>query len=422
MRSILEGARETNVVHQFDVIVCGGGPAGVAAAIGAARAGAKTCIIETQGALGGVWTSGNLSFIIDEANKGGILQELFARIDHYHARQGQACEPEVVKLVLEQLCAELNIHVRLHTRVVAAHVNDSNQLQYVMTESKSGREAWQSKVFIDCTGDGDVAALAGSTYELGEDGTGQTQPMSLIAVLAGIPAQEAERFIKYSLGARDNLYREFQRAGVDPSYSKPALWHPGGELCLFMGNHQYNVSGLNADDISRATISARREIFDQILALKALGGIWKNIKIVSIAAQIGVREGRRIMGRYKLTVQDLVNGTKHEDGICRVTFPVDVHALDPNKGKSYGTQGVFAQPYDIPLRALIAKDVDGLMMAGRCISGDFFAHASYRVTGNAATMGEAAGVAAALAALSDLMPHEVPAEQVIARLNIQLKN
>jgi hypothetical protein len=135
-----------------------------------------------------------------------------------------------------------------------------------------------------------------------------------------------------------------------------------------------------------------------------MGGPWKNLHIVATAAQIGVREGRRIHGRYTVTADDLREGRKHEDAVCRVTFPIDVHSTDPTKDKGIVGAGFRAKPYDIPLRALIAKDVDGLMMAGRCISGDFIAHSSYRVTGNAVAMGEAAGKTAAEAAKSGKLP------------------
>jgi len=133
-----------------------------------------------------------------------------------------------------------------------------------------------------------------------------------------------------------------------------------------------------------------------------------------LSEHIGVREGRRIHGRYTVSTQDLVDGARHEDAVCRVTFGVDVHSPDPGKTKAIERTGVRAKPYDIPYRALVAKDADGLLMAGRCISGDFLAHSSYRVTGNAVAMGEAAGVAAALAAKSGRLPHEIPWAEIAA--------
>ena len=122
--------------------------------------------------------------------------------------------------------------------------------------------------------------------------------------------------------------------------------------------------------------------------------------------QIGVRDGRRIAGRYTVSKEDLIKGAHYEDGVARATFVVDVHATTAEHNKKSGIHGsdIKVKPYDIPLRALIAKDVDGLMMAGRCISGDFIAHSSYRVTGNAVAMGEAAGAVAATAALSAPSP------------------
>ena len=140
--------------------------------------------------------------------------------------------------------------------------------------------------------------------------------------------------------------------------------------------------------------------------------MWKNIRIVATAEQIGVREGRRLAGLYELNADDLREGRTHADAVCRVTFPIDVHATNPQKEKGIEKSTFRAKPYDIPLRALIARDVRGLLMAGRCISGDFIAHSSYRVTGNAAAMGQAAGAAAALAVRSGRLPEDVPWEDL----------
>jgi hypothetical protein len=138
--------------------------------------------------------------------------------------------------------------------------------------------------------------------------------------------------------------------------------------------------------------------------------------VVATCEQIGVREGRRIHGHYTVSTEDIVRGARHADGICHVTFNVDIHSLDPTRDKGLSNMGVVMKPYDIPLRALIAQDVDGLLLAGRCISGDFYAHASYRVTGNSVATGEAAGVLAAISTLEDVPPHEVPWASVACSL------
>jgi hypothetical protein len=282
-----------------------------------------------------------------------------------------------------------------------------------MTESKSGREAWSAKTFIDCTGDGDLAARAGCAFDVGRPGSGACQPMSLEALVIGLRADEVADFIGGGSEApKLRLLAEMERAGVHPSYAKPVLFHIREGLFLLAANHEYGVPATDAEGITAGTIRARAEIHRIVNALRKLGGPWRDVRVVATGEQIGVREGRRVRGRYEVTVDDMVRGATHEDAVCRVTFGIDVHSTDPTRGKSYGNEGVRAKPYDIPIRALIARDADGLLLAGRCISGDFLAHSSYRVTGNAAAMGQAAGALGAVAALSDRLPHEVPWAEV----------
>lgn len=427
LQKVQEPAREIPVSERYDVIVCGAGPAGVAAAIAAARQGARTCLIEMHGCLGGVWTAGNLSYILDAYGKGGFLSELVAEIKKRGAgygpelvgtrRVGAVADVEELKLILEQMCADAGVHVRLYTRIAGAVRDGRGRLAAVLTESKSGREAWAADVFVDATGDGDLGALAGCGFDLGEPGTGRLQPMSLIMVVAGVDPAEAQPFCRNETQSRINLYEEILRSGKEPTYMQPALFHVRDDLYLLMANHEYEVSGMNAADLTCATMAARRDIYEVVDGLRSLGGIWTNLRIVSTGAQIGVREGRRIHGRYTVTLEDMLNGAEHEDAVCRATFGVDVHSLNAQESKGFSYQGKYKViPYDIPLRALIAKDVDGLLLAGRCISGDFFAHSSYRVTGNAVAMGEGAGVLAGAAARLGLAPHEVPWPEVSRRL------
>lgn len=418
-----EAARRVPVSGHSEVIVAGAGPAGVAAAVAAARAGASTLLIENQGCLGGIWTAGLLSWVIDQGNKDGLMREITGELQRRDAyapraeRTDYAYDPEVMKLLLEELCAEAGVRVRLHTRVVAAEVEAGRRLRWLLTESKSGREAWSADTFVDCTGDGDLAAQAGCGFDQGRPGSGQMQPMSLMALVAGIQADDVQPFIGGGgEAAKLALLAEMHRAGVDPSYAKPTLFRIRDTLFALMANHEYGVSGTDTDELTRATLRARREVHALVDALRGLGGCWDGLRIVATGAQIGVREGRRIHGRYTVTEEDLLSGATHADGICPVTFGIDVHATDPAHGKGYGTDNrARTRPYDIPLRALLAKDVDGLLMAGRCISGDFLAHSSYRVTGNAVAMGEAAGRCAALAARTGCLPHEVPFAAVQAR-------
>jgi hypothetical protein len=207
------------------------------------------------------------------------------------------------------------------------------------------------------------------------------------------------------------------RAGVPPSYTKPCLWHVRDGLYVLMANHEYGYKGLDAREITEATLQARRELHGMIAGLRALGGIWKDLRLVATAEQIGVRETRRIHGLYTVTQQDLLDGARHEDAVCRVGFGIDVHSLSRGRGTDHEpVNRTLTKPYDIPARALIARDVQGLLMAGRCISGDFLAHSSYRVTGNAVQLGQAAGVMAATAVRSRRDPQQVPWEELSAGL------
>lgn len=425
MASIVEPIRELTVGKSFDVIVSGGGPAGIAAALSAARGGAKTCLIEAHGCLGGIWTSGLLGYVLDSRQKGGILQELFDKLDNHQARNnGIIFDTETMKLLLEQLCLEAGVYVRLHTRVAAAYRTESgDRIAAVVTESKSGREAWQAKVYIDTTGDGDLAAHAGCSFDYGEERTGVTQPMSLIAVVTADPPDSYASITSNTPARGIRLISEAERASFRLSYERSSIWHIRDRLYVMMANHEYGKSALNADDLTEATMHARKELHELVESLRGLNGIWSSLRLVNTAAQIGVREGRRVKGRYMVRVDDVVQGQRHHDAICRVHFPLDVHSPHPDektglhrindKFKTYREQ---MQAYDIPLRALIARDVDGLLMAGRCISGDFLAHSSYRVTGNAVAMGQAAGVLASVAVGKNLHPHEVAWRDVEAAL------
>lgn len=408
---ISEPARQLPVAGEYDVVVCGGGPAGVSAAIAAAQTGARTLLIEGEGCLGGIWTSGQLCVILDAAGKGGLMHEFEARLkshDAYLVKSGRSkytYDVEAMKHILDTLCEEAGVEVRLHTRVVAVN-RDGNRMRSIITESYSGREAICAEVFVEATGNGQMAASAGCTYAVGHPESGQTQPATLIGVISGAPAEEpGTRSMEEKLA----FLRLLQSVGFEPSYRKPSMWRlPNPELCCLSVHHAYEVPCDDAEAITRATIEGRKQLNEAVQALRGIPA-WRGVRLVSTATHLGIREGRRIHGLYCLTVDDIQNGTRFDDGICLVRFGVDIHAVtlnDDDLQQGY-SQGIKVHPYNIPLRSLIAKDVSNLALAGRCVSGDFYAHASYRVTGNAVPMGEAAGVAAAMAsdegvALKDL--------------------
>lgn len=416
-----EPAHDVPLAGEVDVIVCGGGPAGFAAAIAAARTGARTLLFDMHGCLGGTWTAGLLTWTF-EFDRPGLTAELRRRLERCDARRGTrpgtfVYEVEAMKLLLEQMCIEAGVGFQLFTRVAAAYRDDARRLGTVITESKSGRQAWRARAFIDATGDGDLAAQAGCGWDYGYRVTGQTQPLTFNALITVRDAEAVKECVSFWGGdiswrrkAVEALRAEFARAGFECSYGKPTIFQMRDSLLTLMINHEYGVAPFDAKAMTAATVRARQEVGDAIAALRSLGGPWDGVQLVATAEQIGVREGRRIHGRYTVTRDDLERGARHDDAVARVTFGVDVHAAtrEVNAHTPISRMDVKTLPYDIPLRALIAREVDGLLLAGRCISGDFLAHASYRVTGTAVAMGQAAGAAGALAALGGALPHELP--------------
>lgn len=414
------------VCGNYDVVISGGGPAGVSAAIASARAGAKTLLLEVASCLGGVWTAGILAWVFD-FDQDGFTRELTAELQRRGAKLGNnvknyTYDIEEMKLLLEEKCLEAGVDIQLHTRVVAAVKDSSNHLRAVVSESKSGRQVWMADAFVDATGDGDLGALAGCGFDYGFHSPEETQPMTFMSLVAVNDPEALKEYISFWQGpgptVKDQRLRawqgflsEIRKAGLEPSYGRPTLFQVRDRLLAIMINHEYGVSSLDAKQVTQATIRGRAEVGRIVKALRQLGGIWESIQLVASAEHIGVRDGRRIHGRYRVTVDDLIAGGEHEDATAHVTFNVDVHSFtkEQNRKESgLSHKGITTKPYDIPIRALIAKDVDGLLMAGRCISGDYLAHASYRVTGNAVAMGQSAGVTAALSAKLGVLPQEVP--------------
>ena len=424
---LTEPARSIPVAGEYDVVVCGGGPAGTAAAIAAGRCGAKTIVLESQGCLGGIMTTGMMPKIINGIGKGGFLKEL---VDELAALDtpviNDVCDPESVKYLFERLCAESRVDIRYHTTICQVFSDgnfDRPGLRAVVTESKSGREAWVGKLFIDCTGDGDIGRFSGCSVDFGNPETGRTQPASLCAMVGGIPYDRISNFVHQGTGKEDerrNLFALFEKLGKPTSYTLPSLFlleEVGRYIC--MSTHQYGVSPFDAQAVTDATIAARKEIHEQIKVLNdSPDDVWKSLKLYATADRLGIREGGRIKGLYTVTVDDIRGGKCHEDAVCSISAAVDIHTTRPDSDSksAFSDGGIKVSTYDIPLRALISKEVPNLLMAGRCISGDFYAHASYRILGGAIPMGEGAGKYAAWLVKNNLIPSAETALE-FARLN-----
>ena len=397
-----------------DVLIIGGGVGGTMAAIAAAGRGVDVTLVERGGCLGGMWTAGLVGMTLDAENKEGLLSEFLARVRQEQKRKA-ATIFEIQKYLLEEMCRENGVHICFHSQVCEVKAYD-RKIQKVQVITKSGLLEFESAIVIDATGDGDVAAMAGCGFEYGRASDKKAQPMSMIALISGI-GKAARAYVSYPgepfWDARKRLKEVMDRAGVSCSIHYPSIQPLCGDLYILSANQEYGKSGCNVDELTEATIDARAEIYRLIRDLK-LGApeIFGELVLAATPECIGVREGRRIHGRYTITVEDVIAGKRHEDAVCRVSYWVDIHSLENDGGKGFTDEGVKAQPYDIPFRALLPRDIDNLIMAGRCISGDFYAHASYRVAGNMAPVGEAAGRMAAKALKEGKPPCQVRFENL----------
>jgi len=283
---------------------------------------------------------------------------------------------------------------------------ENDQMRGVVFDSKSGSFAVLARIVIDCTGDGDVAARAGAPYAKGRQGDGLLQPMTMMFRLGGLEwvqrdAHALRKLVDEAVRATGHHYRlPFERPW--------ALHLPNpGEVTVQLTH----VRGLDATDIRQRTwaeIEGRRQTQAVVSFLRQHVESFQDAYLIETATEIGVRETRRILGEYVLDEQDVREAQKFDDGIATVSFGIDIHNPDETAQTDIPLQG----PYDIPYRCLVPRQIDNLLVAGRCISGTFEAHASYRVKGPCMAMGQAAGVAAALCTSRDEMPRTLGATLV----------
>lgn len=427
MEMYQEAARESPVTASVDVLVLGAGPAGVAAAVSAARQGARTMLVEQLGDVGGIATSGLMSHWTGNT-KGGIYEEFLNRsadlpdtADYgFNGSPRQIINPERLKTALLELLDEAGVELLLYT-VAVAPIMKENRLQGVILENKAGRQAVRAKIVIDCTGDGDIAARSGAAFQLGREEDGAMQPVSLMFKIGGVDYDRAvfpgkfEDYIQIPAG-------EIQALG------KAALPFPAGHVLLYRTSlpgvvtcnmtNCIQADGTNPKDLVKATLTCRRQLEPILSFLRGTVPGYEVCYLLSCASLIGVRETRHFKGVKTLTEEDIRSARVFDDwAVTHASFNFDVHNMSGNGLDATGAQDSFdATFYTIPYGCLVPETVDGLLLAGRCISGTHLAHANYRVMPICANMGQAAGIAAALCCVQEIQPRALDVSQLQAEL------
>lgn len=403
---IIEKERKTPITSRSDVIVVGAGPAGFSAAINAARQGASTVLIEQSGAVGGIATIGLMSHWTG-ATRGGFYEEIIERSldcfkeDNKVIGTWTTINPEKLKTVLLEMIEEEGVKLHLYTFASDVIMN-GNSIEGVITESKSGRQAFLGKVIVDATGDGDIAARAGVPFHKGRESDGKMQPATLMFKVAGV---DMERAVLPG-GFEDN--REIPKGKIQ-TLGKKHIPYPAGHVLLYPSTlpgivtvnmtNAIDIDGTKAEDLTTAEITCRKQIDPIVKFLREFVPGFEQCFVISSASIMGVRETRHFEGEYVLTEEDILNATQFNDwAVTKAHFNFDVHNIKGAGLDETGVQKEFPQgkPYTIPYRCLVPKSVDNLLLAGRNISGTHMAHSNYRVMPICANMGQAAGIAAAL--------------------------
>ncbi|ROR31452.1 FAD dependent oxidoreductase [Mobilisporobacter senegalensis] len=425
--------------EEYDVIVAGGGPAGIGAAVSASRNGRKVLLIERAGFLGGMATNGSVPAFCPYTDGerpivGGIGLEVLNCMKKesyvspfYDHKEGRIKEydwvpidPEVLKRVSDQIVLESKCNILLHSLVTDVIV-EAGKIKAVNVHNKGGNYCIRAKYFIDCTGDADLVAMAGGSFEYGDE-EGLVQAGTLCFRISNF---DTDRFMIYAResGEDGNLNVAVKKAKENNDFPKDERYVAGialqadGMAGLNFG-HVYHFNPLDGKDLTRAEMEARARLPEFMNFLrKYVPGAEKAV-LASSGPVIGLRESRRIVGDYKLTKEDYYNRADFEDTIARYSYPIDIHAATP-KEDDYSTNREYVtskykigEAYSIPYRALLPVGFHNLLVAGRTISTDRAMLGSVRVMPACFATGEAAGTAAALCCKKKLTFRQIPGKEL----------
>lgn len=437
-----------------DVVVIGGGPAGVCAAICAARHGASVLLVEQNGCCGGMATAGLVGPFMtcyDAKGENMIIRGIFAEIVDRMVKRGFAIHPsevmggtaftswikighdhvtpfesEGLKLVLDEMLTEAGVEILYHTTFLAP-VLDGKTITGVELFSKRGAETVTAKVVIDCTGDGDVAARAGIPYEVGNEELGLIQPATMFFHISNVDSDAVEADIEANL---HNFYRkdgvnyrslhwrvsEAREAG-DWTLDRVSIglfrMPKKDEWCV----NTSRIMGVDSTDnrsLTKAEIEGRRQADEILRFLRKYVPGCADARLKSTASHVGIRESRHIKGQYRLTADDLISSKVPADSVFIAANSVDVHGRFGPKSNEYTP--ISGDYYGVPYRSLVPVEIDGLLLAGRNVSADSTAAGAIRVMPPCMAMGQAAGTAAALAVKEGISPAKLDAAALIDTL------
>src|SRR5271165_5290298 len=441
-----------NDKKKYDVLVVGGGNAGCAAALAAARNGARTLLVERYGFLGGTATAAMVGPWMtfhagEERIVGGIAQEIVERLVARGASPGHIrdasdyvptitpFDPEVHKALLFEMMEEAGVALLLHAYFLDALLDASGAVRGARFATVGGLREYEAAVTIDATADAYVAASAGVSVQQGDE-RGRVQPASLMFRLSHVDLAATAAYVREhpdqmrtslapaernagSLSAVAGLYdlwREARERGeVDiPRELVSFFISPYPDEVTVNMTRVVEIDPLDPDDLTRAEVAGRAQVTQLVEFFRRRVPGFENARLAATAAQIGIRESRRIEGVYTLTRDDVLEARAFDDAVARSAYPIDIH--NP-AGSGTTTQRLApGASYEIPYRCLLPANVEGLLVAGRCISTTHEALASTRLTPTVMTLGQAAGTAAALAVRSGVTPRRVAAEKLRSQL------
>ena len=406
----------------YDVVVAGGGPGGTAAATAAARLGARVLLIERESALGGMATTGLVHpFMQYHAGQvqlsAGVFQEIIDRLAARGAMRGRRIfDDEAMKIVLDEMTAEAGVKVLLGAFVADAATLGS-RIHSVTVVSKSGIEQVRGKYFIDATGDGDLSFRAGAPVEVGRPADGLCQPMTLCFRMAGVAVDLHDESAFRAL--REELNAVFTRAKEEGRIDQPrqdvlVFQTVRPEVLHFNTTRIVGKSAVDAGELTAAEIEGRRQAWELADLFRAEVPAMRDAWLSKTASRIGIRESRRVIGHYVMTEHDILTARKFPDGVARANYCIDIH--NPAGEGTVIREVPPGDWYDIPYRSLLPRTLENLLVASRCISATHEAHSAVRVMATVATIGQAAGTAAALALQDERPPSEVDVEALRRQL------